>query len=68
MLQLERLASLLLTERSLLLIYLATPELHTQVLWGVKYLAPSFIGPTPEYGEVLSFAQNVHIGKLPMTV
>ena len=65
--RLERLATLLLTEQSLLLIYLATPELHIQVLWGVKYLAPSFIGTTPEDGKVLAFAQDFRIVNLPTT-
>ena len=39
---LERIATLLLMEQNLLLICLATQEMHIQVLWEVQYVTPSF--------------------------
>ena len=52
---LDRLATLPLTERPLLLICLSTLEPHIQILWGMHYIIPYFTRATPEYGAVLAF-------------
>ena len=62
---LERLATLPLTKRTILLICLVTPEPHIRVLWEVQYLIPDFTCTTPEDGEVLAFARYVHLGIIP---
>ena len=44
-----------LSERPLLLICLATPKPHIQVLWVVQYVTPYFVHDIPEDGTVLAF-------------
>ena len=66
--RLERLATLPLTERPLLLVCLSTPDSHIRVLWGMHYMIPSFTCATPEDGAVLVFPRNDRLRILPTTV
>ena len=48
--------------------YVKTPYLHIRVLWGVEYVMPSFMQPTPEDGKVLALTRDVSQGQPPNTV
>ena len=63
-LRLERLGSLPLGERPLLVVCLEAPEPHIRVIWGAQFVTPSFSQPTPEDGEVLAFAREICLGLL----
>ena len=67
-LRLEIIATLPLTDQTLLLIFLEIPEPHIPVLWGVQYVTPSFSQATPEDGTVLAFSRDSRLGILPATV
>ena len=38
------------------------------MLWGAQFVTLSFAQPTPEYGKVLAFAKDTHLGLLPSTL
>ena len=67
-LRLEIIATLPLTDQTLLLIFLEIPEPHIPVLWGIQYVIPSFSQATPEDGTVLAFSRDARLGILPATV
>ena len=64
----ERLATLPLSERPLLLVCLEKTDPHTRILWGAQYVTPFFARATPEDGTVLVFARDVRLGHLMTTV
>ena len=66
--QIERIMTMPLTERPLLLICLMSLEPRIRVLWGVQYFTPYFERDNPEDGEMLAFAQDIHIRMLPTTM
>ena len=61
--RLKLLASLPLGERSPLVVCLNSPEPHIQVLWGTRFVTPSFAQPTPEDGKVLVFARDIQLSR-----
>ena len=60
--RLKRLEILPQAESPPLVIYVETLYPHTRVLWGLKYLMPSFTWNTPKHGKVLEFYRDVRQG------
>ena len=50
------------------MVCLKSPELHIRVIWGNKFVTPSFVRPTPEDEKVLTFVRDIWLNKLPATV
>ena len=51
-----------------LIVYIETPEPHIQVLWGVQYVMPYLICPTPKDDKLLAFSRYIRFRKLPDTM
>ena len=66
--RIQRLATLPLEERPLLVVCVDTLNLHIRVLWGAKYVIPSFIQITPKYSKFLVFPWDVSQGQVPNTL
>ena len=50
------------------MVCLKYPELHIRVIWGNKFVTPSFVRPTPEDEKVLTFVREFRLNQLPATV
>ena len=66
--QLKRLVTLQLGERPPLVVCLDAPEPQTRMLWGTQLLTLSFAQPILEEGKILSFARDILLGLLTVTV
>ena len=67
-LHLERLATLTLEERPLIVVCLKALEPHIRVILGAQFVTPYFAQPIPEDSKVFAFASDTCLGLLPEIV
>ena len=67
-LRLESILTFIVGERPLVMVCLESQDPYTRLLWGTKFVTPSFARPNPEDRKVLAFTRDIWLGQIPSSL